>query len=80
MYTQTLARIINHSKISAVSRLTKARIANVAMELVVFMSPIRIAIEAWTNNPTESAERKVVDAVFVYVAIDGAGRIRKVPR
>jgi acyl-CoA thioesterase YciA len=39
-----------------------------------------MAIEAWTRNPNENARRKVVDAIFVYVAIDGAGRIRKVPR
>jgi acyl-CoA thioesterase YciA len=72
----------------------------VALESVVFLSPIRIGaavcfytklldigsssirigIEVWTQNPNEKARRKVVDAVFVYVAIDESGRIRKVPR
>ncbi len=91
---------MDHAAESDASRIAQGRIANVAMESVVFMSPIRlgaevciytrlleigtssirIAVEAWTRNPTETAERKVVDAVFVYVAIDGTGRIRKVPR
>ena len=91
---------MDHAGESVASRLAQGRIANVALESVVFMSPIRVgaevciytklleigtssirmAIEAWTRNPNENARRKVVDAVFVYVAIDGAGRIRKVPR
>jgi acyl-CoA thioesterase YciA len=91
---------MDHAAESDASRIAQGRIANVAMESVVFMSPIRlgaevsvytrlleigtssirIAVEAWTRNPTETAERKVVDAVFVYVAIDGTGRIREVPR
>lgn len=48
--------------------------------LEIGTSSIRIAIEVWTRNPNENGRRKVVDAVFVYVAIDEAGRIRKVPR
>jgi len=91
---------MDHAAESVASRLAQGRIANVALESVVFMSPIRIgaevciytklleigsssiriAIETWTRNPNENVRRKVVDAVFVYVAIDGAGRIRKVPR
>lgn len=85
---------------SVASRVAQGRIASVAMESLVFMSPIRvgaavgiytrlldigsssirIAIEVWTKNLNEQDRRKVVDAVFVYVAIDGTGRIRKVPR
>ena len=42
-------------------------------------SSIRIAIEVWTRNPNEK-RHKVVDAVFVYVAIDENGRIRRVPK
>ena len=91
---------MDHAAEELASRLAHGRIANVAMESVVFMSPIRvgasvsvytrlldvgsssirIAVEVWTRNHTESAHRKVVDAVFVYVAIDSHGRIRKVPR
>lgn len=85
---------------SDASRIAQGRIANIAMESVVFVSPIRlgaevciytrlleigtssirIAVEVWTCTPGEEHRRKVVDAVFVYVAIDGAGRIRAVPR
>lgn len=85
---------------SVASRLAYGRIANVALESVVFLSPIRvgaavciytrlldigsssirIAIEVWTQNPNDNGRRKVVDAVFVYVAIDDHGRIRRVPR
>lgn len=91
---------MDHAAEGLASRLAQGRIANVALESVVFMSPIRvgatvgfytklldigsssirIAIEVWTRNPKENERRKVVDAVFVYVAIDEAGRIRRVPR
>ncbi|MCD8521691.1 MAG: acyl-CoA thioesterase [Saccharospirillaceae bacterium] len=91
---------MDHAAESVASRLAQGRIANVALESVVFMSPIRIgaavcfytrlldigtssiriAIEVWTQNPNEAERRKVVDAVFVYVAIDETGRIRRVPR
>lgn len=43
-------------------------------------SSIRIGIEVWTNNLQEDQQRKVVDATFVYVAVDENGRIRRVPR
>lgn len=43
-------------------------------------SSIRIAIEVWTKNLQEDLQRKVVDATFVYVAVDENGRIRRVPR
>lgn len=85
---------------SLASKVAQGRIASVALESVVFMSPIRmgavvsiytrlldigtssirLAIEVWTQNPSDSEKRKVVDAVFVYVAIDDNGRIRRVPR
>lgn len=91
---------MDHAAEDVASRLAHGRIANVALESVVFMSPIRvgaavcfytnlldigsssirIAIEVWTQNPTENEHRKVVDAVFVYVAIDETGHIRQVPR
>ena len=85
---------------SPASKVAQGRIASVALESVVFMSPIRMgavvsiytrlldigtssirpAIEVWTQNPSDSEKRKVADAVFVYVAIDDNGRIRRVPR
>lgn len=91
---------MDHAAESVASRLAQGRIANVALESVVFMSPIRIgaevciytnlleigtssirmAIEVWTRNPREEIRRKVVDAIFVYVAIDDQGRIRQVPK
>ena len=91
---------MDHAAEDVASRVAKGRIANVALESVDFMSPIRvgaavcfytklldigsssirIAIEVWTQNPNENDRRKVVDAVFVYVAIDETGHIRKVPR
>ena len=90
---------MDHAAEAVASRIAKGRIANVALESVVFMSPIRvgaavcvytrlldigtssirIGIEVWTQNPQEPSRHKVVDAVFVYVAIDSSGRIRKVP-
>lgn len=91
---------MDHAAESVVSRLAKGRIANIAMESLSFMSPIRVGaavciytklleigtssvriqVEIWTLNPNEEQRRKVVDATFVYVAIDEKGRIRKVPR
>lgn len=85
---------------SLASKVAQGRIASVALESVVFMSPIRmgavvsiytrlldigtssirLAIEVWTQNPSDSEKRKVADAVFVYVAIDDNGRVRRVPR
>lgn len=91
---------MDHAAESVVSRLAQGRIANIAMESLSFMSPIRVGaavciytqileigtssvrmhVEVWTLNPTENQRRKVVEANFVYVAIDEKGRIRKVPR
>ncbi|UTW48015.1 acyl-CoA thioesterase [Bacterioplanoides sp. SCSIO 12839] len=91
---------MDHAAESVVSRLAQGRIANIAMESLSFMSPIRVGaavciytqileigtssvrmhVEVWTLNPTENHRRKVVEANFVYVAIDEKGRIRKVPR
>lgn len=85
---------------SVASKIAQGRVANVSMESMVFMSPIRvgaavcvytkledigkssikISVEVWTRNLEEQERRKVVDATFVYVAIDEHGRIRSVPR
>lgn len=85
---------------SVASKVAQGRVANVSMESLVFMSPIRVGaavcvytkledigkssikinVEVWTRNLEEQERRKVVDATFVYVAIDEQGRIRSVPR
>lgn len=85
---------------SVASKIAIGRVANVSMESMVFMSPIRVGagvciytkledigkssikinVEVWTKNLGEQERRKVVDAIFVYVAIDEQGRIRNVPR
>ena len=85
---------------SVASKVAQGRVANVSMESMVFMSPIRVGaavcvytkledigkssikinVEVWTRNLGEQERRKVVDATFVYVAIDEHGRIRSVPR
>jgi acyl-CoA thioesterase YciA len=86
---------------SVASKIAHGRVANVSMDSMVFMSPIRVGaavcvytklenigmssikinVEIWTHNlGTEEERRKVVDATFVYVAVDEHGRIRNVPR
>jgi acyl-CoA thioesterase YciA len=85
---------------SIASKIAHGRVANVSMDSMVFMSPIRVGaamcvythledigkssikinVEVWTRNLEEEERRKVVDATFVYVAIDEHGRIRSVPR
>ncbi len=85
---------------SVASKIAQGRVANVSMDSMVFMSPIRVGaavcvytqlvdigkssikinVEVWTRNLGEQVRRKVVDATFVYVAIDEHGRIRNVPR
>jgi acyl-CoA thioesterase YciA len=85
---------------SVASKIAHGRVANVSMDSMVFMSPIRVgaavcvytkledigkssikmSVEMWTRNLEEQERRKVVDATFVYVAIDEHGRIRNVPR
>jgi acyl-CoA thioesterase YciA len=85
---------------SVASKIADGRVANVSMDSMVFMSPIRVGttvcvytkledigkssikinVEVWTRNFTEQERRKVVDATFVYVAVDEYGRIRNVPR
>tara|TARA_B110000211_G_C14085937_1_gene556682 strand:- start:2096 stop:2539 length:444 start_codon:yes stop_codon:yes gene_type:complete len=85
---------------SVASKIAQGRVANVSMDSMVFMSPIRVGaavcvyttledigkssikinVEMWTRNLGDGERRKVVDATFVYVAIDELGRIRNVPR
>jgi len=42
-------------------------------------SSIQMLIEVWSDDPLSSEWRKVTEAVFVFVAIDGSGRTRSVP-
>jgi len=42
-------------------------------------SSIQILVEAWSDDPLSSQWRKVTEAVFVFVAIDGSGRTRPLP-
>jgi acyl-CoA thioesterase YciA len=85
---------------SVASKIADGRVANVSMDSMVFMSPIRVGtavcvytkledigkssikinVEVWTRTLSEQERRKVVDATFVYVAVDEHGRIRNVPR
>ena len=43
-------------------------------------SSIQMMVEVWSDDPLSSEWRKVTEAVFVFVAIDGSGRTRSVPR
>jgi acyl-CoA thioesterase YciA len=47
--------------------------------LEIGRSSIQILIEVWSDDPLSSEWRKVTEAVFVFVAIDGSGRTRPVP-
>ena len=43
-------------------------------------SSVKMLVEVWSDDPLSSEWRKVTEAVFVFVAIDGSGRTRSVPR
>lgn len=43
-------------------------------------SSIQVLVEVWSDDPLSSEWRKVTEAMFVFVAIDGGGRTRAVPR
>lgn len=42
-------------------------------------SSLRLLIEVWSDDPLSRERRKVTEAVFVFVAIDGSGRTRPLP-
>jgi len=48
--------------------------------LEIGRSSIRMMVEVWSDDPLSSEWRKVTEATFVFVAIDGSGRTRSVPR
>ena len=41
---------------------------------------VQVVVGVWRDGPLSSEGRKVTEAVFVFVAIDGSGRTRSVPR
>jgi acyl-CoA thioesterase YciA len=44
-------------------------------------SSVRVEVEAWVNDVTDESEwTKVAEGEFVFVAIDGNGRTRALPR
>jgi acyl-CoA thioesterase YciA len=47
--------------------------------LEIGRSSIQMMVEVWSDDPLSSEWRKVTEAVFVFVAIDGSGRTRSVP-
>ncbi|MDX1456687.1 MAG: acyl-CoA thioesterase [Marinobacter sp.] len=42
-------------------------------------SSMKILVEVWTLDRNAKRQRKVTEALFIYVAIDEQGRIREVP-
>lgn len=48
--------------------------------LEIGRSSIRMLVEVWNEDPLSGVWRKVTEAVFVFVAIDGSGRTRPVPQ
>jgi len=56
-----------------------AQLAFYTQSLQVGRSSIQILVEAWSDDPLSDQWRKVTEAVFVFVAIDGVGRTRPLP-
>lgn len=56
-----------------------AQLSFYTQTLEVGRSSIRMLVEVWSDDPLSSEWRKVTEAVFVFVAIDGSGRTRSVP-
>ncbi len=46
--------------------------------LEIGRSSIQVLVEVWSDDPLSSEWRKVTEAIFVFVAIDGSGRTRPV--
>jgi len=55
-----------------------AQLSFYTQTLQVGRSSIRMLVEVWSDDPLTSEWRKVTEAVFVFVAIDGSGRTRPV--
>ena len=56
-----------------------AQLSFYTQALDVGRSSIQMMVEVWSDDPLSSEWRKVTEAVFVFVAIDGSGRTRPVP-
>lgn len=56
-----------------------AQLSFYTQTLQVGRSSIKMLVEAWSDDPLSSEWRKVTEATFVFVAIDGSGRTRPVP-
>ncbi|MEL2256068.1 acyl-CoA thioesterase, partial [Klebsiella pneumoniae] len=56
-----------------------AQLSFYTQTLEVGRSSIRMLVEVWSDDPLSSEWRKVTEAVFVFVAIDGSGRTTPVP-
>ena len=47
--------------------------------VTVFIAAVKMLVEVWSDDPLSSEWRKVTEALFVFVAIDGSGRTRPLP-
>ncbi len=56
-----------------------AQLSFYTQTLEIGCSSIQMMVEVWSDDPLSSEWRKVTEAVFVFVAIDGSGRTRSVP-
>ena len=56
-----------------------AQLSFYTQTLEIGRSSIQMMVEVWSDDPLSSEWRKVTEAVFVFVAIDGSGRTRSVP-
>jgi len=57
-----------------------AQLSFYTQTLEIGRSSIQMMVEVWSDDPLSSEWRKVTEAAFVFVAIDGSGRTRSVPR
>ncbi|MNP38269.1 putative acyl-CoA thioester hydrolase [compost metagenome] len=57
-----------------------AQLSFYTQTLEIGRSSIQMLVEVWSDDPLSSEWRKVTEAVFVFVAIDGSGRTRPVPQ
>ena len=56
-----------------------AQLSFYTQALEVGRSSIKMMVEVWSDDPLSSEWRKVTEAAFVFVAIDGRGHTRSVP-
>jgi acyl-CoA thioesterase YciA len=56
-----------------------AQLSFYTQTMEVGRSSVKLLVEVWSEDPLSSEWRKVTEALFVFVAIDGSGRTRCVP-